>query len=437
MNKISNQVKIAIVGWGREGQSVGKFLLKRLKGSADIVAYDTRPSLPKGAKLKGIGFRLGQTTFQGLKDFDLIVRTPTFPYLRKEFQEAKKSGVALTSPTNLFFAELSKRKGPVIIGVTGTKGKGTTSSLIYSILKSAKKKVLLAGNIGLPMLDILEQAKRSDYLILELSSFQLQDILYSPDFAVILPISPDHLDHHKSMTEYVSAKKNLVRYQNPKNAVVYFADNRYSKDIANLSKGKKLKVAKHSSLLKQSDLHILGKHNYRNALAAAQAAKALGISQKTIREGVRSFKGLPYRLQLVRRMRHKGKTISFINDSMSTNPTTAVAAISAMTNPTIWIAGGRSKSSNYGDIAQALKNSTVKAVLLFGENKGQIRKALQGIEIYDAKNLEAALAQALQFATDMPAKELNILFSPASASFDMFTDAYERGEHFTALSRKI
>src|SRR3989338_798582 len=351
-------MKIAILGFGREGHSILKFLRKtrinadyhadkrgyknigknqrkHLRKHLRKSAADEILVLDKNRNVKvprGVKTHLGKNYLKNLERFDVIFRSPGIPYLLPEIQKAEKQGVKISSAIELFFEQLRrltqnergltrKRIGasrrPIIIGITGTKGKGTTSTLLYKILKASGKKVFLAGNIGKPSLDLLSNTqinadshadkrryknisenqrsnqRESAYIILELSSFQLQDLKKSPSIAAVLDIFPDHLDAHKNLKEYYDAKANIGRYQKQGDKIFFFKNNNLSRHVASKSKGKKISVNEKSfKLFSPDDLLIRGAHNFKNAVMAAIVAKSLGVSEKIILETAKKFKGL-------------------------------------------------------------------------------------------------------------------------------------------------
>jgi len=486
-------LKIAILGFGREGKSVFQFLQKRgLTRINTQIDADKKPEiwiLDKNPKFKlpdtinrmGIKIQAGKNYLKGLNQFNVVYRSPGVPYNLPEIQAYEKRASAfgsgnanaptriLTSATALFFNEAEKI-GCKVIGITGTKGKGTTATLLYKILKACNKPVYLAGNIGKPAIELLSKisinqreslpAGRQEYksvspiIILELSSFQLQDLKKSPDIAVILDIFPDHLDAHKNLSEYFDAKTNIAKYQKKSDKIFYFADNKYSKWIAQKSQAKKYPVdSRHSHTF--ADLHyglkIAGEHNFKNAVMAATVALSLGCQREKIVKVVKNFKGNEHRLELTRVIRinqsypHKSVSIRFYNDSASTNPQTAAAAIRAFKEPKILIAGGKDKGLNYFPLAKALKNSNTKLVILFGENKNKIAKAITRIKnnelrIMEVKNLKQAVEAAYRTAKSLIHNSyfiIHVIFSPASASFDMFKDYADRGEKFKKLVKEL
>ncbi len=395
------------MGFGREGRSVLKFLKKAPQyKKAEIVVLDQTD---------------GPEYLKDLNSFDLIFRSPGVPYNLPEIQTAIRSGKKVSSATKLFF-EFCPAK---IIGVTGTKGKGTTSTLISEILKKSGKKVLLAGNIGLSPLEILHKADAKTLVVLELSSFQLQDLEKSPNISVITEIFPDHLDVHKNLKEYLEAKANICQRQENSGAVFYFSDNAPAAKIASLCLGKKMPVNAPNNLKK-------------NQVLAAAVAKYLGCPEQVIKRIVEDFKGLEHRLELV----SKKGMVRFYNDSASTNPNTAAAAVSTLTAemPVILIAGGKDKNLDYAPLTEELEKhrDRIESLILFGENKNKISNAMGSMRlpIEQVRDLKAALEVAYKTAKEMDSP-VAILFSPGAASFDMFDDYADRGKQFKTLAKKL
>lgn len=442
--KNKKALKVAILGFSREGQSILKFVktAKHYK-KAEITILDKNPEIkaPRGVKLIA-----GPDYLSHIQNFNLIFRSPGVPFMRAEIQRAIRHGRTCSSSTAAFFEELRKnKKRPLIVGVTGTKGKGTTSTLIYECLKAAKINAVLAGNMGKPMLDYLPVAKKAKVVVLELSSFQLQDIKYSPDIAVVLPVTPDHMDAHQSLIEYYTAKAQIAAHQDRNGALFYLPDNVPSSEIARQSIGKKTLIDPDMfRLFKQSDLKIPGRHNFANAVMATAVARALGCSDEAIVKAVTGFKGLPYRLQLSREVKLDGKAaVRFYNDSAGTTPETAAAAVRAFSDPAILIAGGKDKNLDYGGLKNALMRSSTFAVVLFGENREKILNQLHGVsqQVEIKSGTLAAVVQAAYTLAKAKSRELgrpvNVLFSPASASFDMFKDWYDRSVQFDACVNKL
>ncbi len=401
--------KVAILGLGREGRSVLKFLKRSPK-------Y-------KSVQISALDQKQGPNYLKNLSDFDLVFRSPGVPYNLPEIQRAIQAGVKFSSATKLFF-DLCKAK---IIGVTGTKGKGTTSTLIYKILKHCGWNALLAGNIGKSPLAILPKIRKNTVVILELSSFQLQDLTKSPQIAVITDVFPDHMDVHKSMREYLQAKTNICRYQKKSDAVFYFQDNEQSARIAQKSRGTKIGITGNPFHLK------------KNHLLASTVAAYLGCPNEKICKTLKNFGGLEHRLEFVRKI----GGVSFYNDSASTNPQTTSAAVLSLHEPIILIAGGKDKNLDYRPLADAIKKSgNVKQVILLGENKEKVRGVMSNLKlvIKEVSNLKLAANLAYKFAKRLIAAyqlPVTILFSPGAASFDMFNDYADRGKQFKRLVKKI
>lgn len=404
--------RAAILGFGREGKSVLRFLrpTKQYRNAAIEIRDQAQD----------------KKYLRNLERFDVIFRSPGVPYTLPQIQRAIKSGVKFSSATKLFFEHFHGR----IIGITGSKGKGTVATLLYRILRRAGKKVALAGNIGKPALDLLPRTDKNTLVILELSSFQLQDLRQSPHIAVVLDVFPEHLDAHRSTKEYFAAKTSICRFQTKKDAMFYFADNARSARIARNGSGKKfgLRVPEISE---------------RNAAMAAAVTRYLGVKKSIVAAAIKSFRGLPHRLEFVREIRG----VKFYNDSAATNPHATVFALAHFKEPVILIAGGKDKRLDCAPLARTIRRTpNVKAVILLGENKKKIRAALQGImnhelRIREAKTLHSAIEIAYRFAKTLVTSGywLNtvVLFSPGAASFDMFRDYTDRGEAFKKVVRNL
>lgn len=446
-----NPLRIGILGFGREGKSVFGYLKKS--------------SQFKKSKIEILDRKSGKDYLKGLARFNVIFRSPGVPYNLPELKKAREDGVYFSSVTRLFF----ENYGGKVIGVTGTKGKGTTSTLIYKILKATGEKVFLAGNIGKSAIEALSRNKSAPAAVLELSSFQLQDLDLSPAIAVMLDIFPDHQDAHKNLTEYYEAKANIGRFQKKSDKIFYFNDNAMSKKLAEKSPARKFPVDyRKFKEFKRGDLLIKGSHNFRNAVMAATVARRLGADWGAIKRVVKSYRGLEHRLEFVRAIRgttwtRRGQTpryfeVSFYDDSASTNPMTSAAALEAFgKEKKILIAGGQDKNLDYSPLRSALKKYGTEAVILFGENKNKIRAAIGGMaKVRFVKNLAEAVKIAYDLAKDSDAhtsplnkdgrriytnhknrKEAAVIFSPGAASFDMFKDYADRGKKFKNLVLRL
>ena len=390
-------MKIAIIGFGREGKSIlNYYTSSRLPTPSqkegepsEIWVLDKNPSL--SLKMTGLNIKtqLGEDYLKNLDWFDLIFRSPGVPYNNVAPQLRPRTN--LTSATKLFFEKCPCK----IIGITGTKGKGTTATLLFNILKECGRDVYLAGNIGVPALDILPKLKKDSLVVLELSSFQLQDLKQSPPIAIVLDIFPDHLDVHKNYEEYIEAKKNIYRYQKP-NDKVFFAKDCYSPMVIGLHGDKR-----------GNKLQIPGEHNLKNATMAYQVAKYLNCPEEKIKKAIWNFKGMEHRLEFVKEI----GGVKYYNDSASTNPLTTLAAVKSFKEPKILIIGGVRKGLDYSVWKKEFTKHNIKVV----------------IEI--SKDLERAVIEARDVAT---AGDV-VLFSPGAASFDLFKDYADRGQKFKKL----
>lgn len=428
-------MKVAILGLGVDTQDVVPYLKNR---GDEVIILDEA----KGDK------------FDNLSRFSLIIRSPGVYRYRPEILAAEKAGVEISSKTKLFF-DLCPAK---IIGVTGTKGKGTTATLIYEILKAAGKRVFLGGNIGSGMFGILEKLRKDDWVVLELSSFQLVDLQKSPHIAVVLMVTSEHLDWHPTTREYVDAKKNIVSHQTKDDFVVINDDYPNSKLVGQEGKGNKFYFSRQHEIEKgcflmqkhlinrlignqeiiidQSEIKLRGEHNIENVMAATVATRLVGVSIDTIREVIKKFKGLEHRLEEVATV----NGITFYNDSFSTTPETAIAAIKSFKEPLVVILGGSEKGSDFTDLGKVIvETQNVKAIILIGLMTDRIlaaveRSARPGLADTVRKPwiLRGGkdMAEIVRMAYNNAASGDVVLLSPACASFGMFANYKDRGKQF-------
>lgn len=408
-------MRVAIAGYGMEGRAS----LKYWQGLGDDITIvdesDSIADLPSGVPtILGIG------AFDRLGGFDMVIRTAS---LRPDriYTDGKK-----WSATNEFFA---KSPAP-IIGVTGTKGKGTTCSLIASILRAGGKTVHLVGNIGKPALEVLPRISPTDIVVYELSSFQLWDLESSPHTAVILPIELDHLDVHMSLDEYVDAKAQIARHQTVKDEIVYHESNQYSLQIANKSIASIRRKYPFDIGALANSLRIPGQHNRENASAAIAAVASYVSDIGAIKNGLAAFDGLPHRLKLVA---EKGG-VKFYDDSISTTPGSAIAAMASFDAPKAIILGGSDKGTSYDEVISKCAETSTKVVTL-GQTGGVINQLCEsrGVEAREAGDMD----QAVRKAYELVGQGGIVILSPASASFDMFANYADRGDKFTAAAQAL
>jgi UDP-N-acetylmuramoylalanine--D-glutamate ligase len=420
--------KIAFLGFGREGLSALRFIRRTNSyRDAELWVLDRNRRIKPRRAPRSLRFRLGPSYLKNLGRFDLVIRSPGIPYTHPEVQRAIRAGTRVTSPTKLFFESVPRTK---LIGVTGSKGKGTTCTLLSKMLSRAGKRVVLAGNIGAPMFDVMKRARNADYVVLELSSFQLEDLTVSPHIAVVLDIFPEHLDVHQNQSAYLRAKSNICAYQTKSDRVFYFATNTFSKRTARLGSGRKIAVApRENSVRKNFDM-------------ATAVARSLGVSEETIARAVKQFRGLPHRLEPVGKI---GR-VRFVNDSAATNPHATAAAIASFKKPIVLIAGGSDKGLDFAPLSRAIRRAeNVALIVLYGANRKKIRTALKKdavnrkINIIECSGMKSATKRAYTFTRSRAShgSPITILLSPASASFDQFKDYADRGKQFRMFVRAM
>ena len=420
---------------------------------ADERPADKLPTIPDGVKLIS-----GKNAFsEQLGDADLVVRTASLPP-----RNIKTNG-KIWSATNEFF---DKCPAP-IIGVTGTKGKGTTCSLIASILQQARQTVHLVGNIGVPALDVLPKIKKTDIVVYELSSFQLWDLEKSPHVAVVLMIEPDHLNVHTDFADYLNAKKNIRRHQQLADICLYHPTNKYSQEVAAMpldrlpdtgdNHGDTLDFAQRYAIpdddqvyvqdgyfcvqnwriCNTSHLRLPGAHNLENACAAMSAVTELPITvtDEQYAAGLESFTGLPHRLKFVA----EKDGVKYYDDSISTTPGSAIAALKAFAEPKILILGGSDKGADYTELAQEIARQHLRAVIVNGANASEIIEILHKNEVScQVVQLEmSAMPTVVEAAANQAQSGDVVILSPAAASFDMFKSYNDRGEQFVAVVEKL
>lgn len=423
-------MKVAIAGFGVEGRASFDYWNTP---ENQVVIVDERSieaqDLPLDANVI-----TGDAAFSRLNGFDLVVRTAGL-------SPAKISTDGkIWSATNEFFV---KCPAP-IIGITGTKGKGTTSSLIASILRAAGKTVHLVGNIGQPALAQLASIAPDDIVVYEISSFQLWDLEKSPQLAVVLMIEPDHLDVHADFHDYIEAKGNITKNQLTTDRVVYFADNEYSRQIAESSVGQRLPFPsprtawvngdyfyyQDKELCSVDDLQLVGEHNLLNACAAITAVWPWVQDGSVIAEGLRGFDGLPHRLKFVREL----NGVKYYDDSIATTPGSAIAAMRAFREPKIIILGGSDKGADYTEVIETAK-STATEVIAIGQTGKRIDDLCKKIGVIC--HYEQTLSSAVKLARRSTEPGDVVILSPASASFDMFKNYADRGEKFIAAVNEL
>lgn len=422
-------MNIAILGYGVEGESAYKYFRVKYP-DATITAYDQNEQ-PKNKLPSDIKFIGGVLDFKGITA-DLAIKTPAIP----------PWSVEVTGEVTTMTREFLKACPAPVIGVTGTKGKGTVCSLIKSILDEAGRRAWLVGNIGVGALDILDQIKPEDIVVYELSSFQLWDLDVSPHVAVVLGIEPEHLDVHKDVADYVSAKANIVKHQTTEDYVIFREDNEYAATIANSSQAIKIPFPSPNvahvessefyygsdSICAASALKLPGQHNRDNACAAISAVRPWVKDGNDIERGLMKFEGLPHRLKFVRSV----GDVEYYDDSIGTTPGSSIAALASFSQPKVIILGGSYKGASYDELVQKIKESDVRRVILIGTEGARLEQQLKaaGVARYTNLGTSVTMDEIVKSAASSAEPGDVVLLSPGCASFDMFKNYADRGNQF-------
>ena len=453
--------KVLIMGLGLHGGALAvvRWLLKH---GATITITDTKTKaqltasldkINKLSKAKQIKYTLGRHKAVDFSDQDLIIQNPAVPSGNKFLHLAKKNNIPIVNEAVLFFWLYQGQS----IGVTGTRGKSATATLIHQILKTKIKTNVVAGNIATnPLFEVLEKLKKDALPVLELSSWHLEvmdNYHISPHIAVVTNVLVDHLNRYKNFNSYKEAKRVILKYQSKQDKVILNADNLFTRSFAKRAKAtvyfyslnKKVKGtylknnkmyfssgSKESLVMDTKGIKILGQHNLSNILAAVCVAKLVGIPNKKIAQAVNNFSGVPYRLE------YKGKIaqLDVYNDSTSTTPDATIAAIYAMGQKNILLlAGGQDKNLDYKKLAKTIKAKVSKVILFSGTGSLKLVKELKKIKFAPDKMFTDinSLKQAFKIAGQDKNKSGVLLFSPAAASFNMFKNEFDRARQFDTL----
>ena len=388
----------------------------------------------------------GSDYLKHLSDYQIIIKSPGISGIKREILEVQKKGVEITSQTKIFFDVC---RG-VIIGVTGTKGKTTTCSLIYEMLKKANLAVDLVGNIGNPVLDSLVNDSKAKYYVFELSSHQLFDLEKSPHFAAVTNVAVDHLDWYGNFENYVDAKTHILKYQTKEDVAVLNYDNLITREFDRFTKGKVFFTSKEiqskgsyvengimylkdantvEKLGNVKELKLIGKHNWDNVMLAAVIAKQAGLNNDTIWQAACGFKQLEHHLEFVKEV----DGVAFYDDSFAVDQIATSAAINSFTQKLILILGGFDRGIDYSQITSEIaKKENIKSIVVIGQIADKLTKTLKKAG-YTGKiinlgkvSMEKIVKTAVKDATSGDI----VLLSPAAASFDMFKDYKDRGEQF-------
>lgn len=455
--------RILIVGFGRQGKALARWLPKV---GATVVVNDSRTEQTLKLNRRdypGVRFILGEHPDTAINGIALVCVSGGVPLDLPMLELARQRNLPITNDAQLF---LERCPAPVI-GITGSAGKTTTTTLVGEIVRLAGYKTWVGGNIGDVLLDVLPDIARDDVVVMELSSFQLELMDISPQVGAILNITPNHLDRHKTMDAYIDAKLNIIRHQNSSNIAVLSADNPITKSLEVAVKGELAQFSNRTMVLngtfaignrlmvsgtasydyvphvlcEKDEIPLIGEHNVQNVLAACAIAGSLGlaadrpgISPETMREAILNFKPVPHRLETVRVL----NGVRYVNDSIATAPERLVAALRSFDEPLILLLGGADKDLPW-DEAVHLSLQKAEAIILFGaEGKKQVREKagqlfkLRGADeriLHTADDLDGAVAKAFEIAQEGDV----VLLSPGGTSYDAYDNFAERGEHFRQL----
>lgn len=447
--KYARGKKVAIIGIGVSNLPLLEYFYDL---NARVTIFDSKESnqisVEAMQKIEKYGFEFigGKDSLSRLKGFDIIFRSPSCMPDRPELVEAVENGAVLTSEIEMVL-KLAPCK---VIGVTGTEGKTTTTTLINEIVKKSGRKTYLGGNMGKPIFTKIRNVKPENIIILELSSFQLSDMDISPDISVVTNIYPDHLNVHKSYEEYREAKKNIFKHQSENGIVVLNYDNEFTREFAKEANGKVIFFSSKEKLddgfiydkadgtikyckdgvrrhiIKKEDIKLRGIHNYENICAALAATSSI-VDVYTQVKAIEEFTGVEHRLEFVRELNN----VKWYNDSIGTSPASTIAGLNSFDEDIILLAGGSDKGLDYKEVGEAIARK-VRALILTGPTSEKIenatKQALNGksIEIYYTSNMQESvnLAKEIAKAGDV------VLLSPASASFDLYKNFEDRGHQF-------
>ena len=448
--------KVAVIGLGVSNIPLIDYLHQK---RADVTVFDDREESKIDSKIiekiKEYDFKffLGKDNLKKLNGYDLIFRSPSCLPSKKELVAEKERGAIVTTEIE----QLMKMAPCKIIGITGSDGKTTTTTLTYEVLKDAGYNCYLGGNIGIPLFTKLGEMKPEDIIVLELSSFQLMGMTISPNISAITNITPNHLNVHKDYQEYIDSKKNIYKYQDESGILVLNADNEITSNCQKEANGKVILFSSEKKLkdgyivdegiikeckdglrrhlIDTKEIKLKGVHNYQNICTVLALTNTLVDTEKAL-ETIKKFSGVHHRLELVRTI----DDVEWYNDSASTTPTRGISALNSFDKEIILIAGGADKNLDYTPIAKPIVEK-VKSLILIGQTATKIYDAVKKeLEVQD-KQLDIHMCETFKQSLDLAKRIAKpgqvVLFSPASTSFDMFKDMYDRGDKFKEEVNKL
>lgn len=416
-----NGKNVCFIGYAREGQAMQE-ALKRYAPNAKLTFADRNES----AKVEGAAAQLGEGYLDNLDRFDVVIRSMGIP----DKPEFEPLGAKVTNSAVIFFDSIAD-SGVRVIGVTGTKGKSTTSNLIYHALKPASPNIFLMGNIGIPMISFLDKAKPGTTFVIELSSYMLEYLRRSPHIAVVTSFFVEHLDRHGSVEKYWGAKKNIALHQKRDDAIFYSADYPQCKEIADASPAlTKVAFTAQDFPLPITQTKLKGEHNRSNLAAALKVAAYCGVDPRQAIEILKNTEGLPYRLYSL----GTHHSIEWVEDSLATAPEATLFALEALGNGIdTLITGGMDRGGyDFSALGKKIASSSIRNVVLFPDTGQQIKHAIEAAKPKVAKNyLETSdMRQAVRFAREHTKKGAICLLSSASPSYNVFKDYEDKAAQF-------
>lgn len=438
----SNGRHALVLGYGRSGRAAAAFI-QRQGGTVRVVDRADTPELRAELERAGIPARLGGYGPGDLNGTDLLVVSPGVAWDEPLVETARGRGIEVTSEIDLFFRNCPAR----IAGITGTNGKTTTTALTAEVLRAGGLNVMRGGNIGEPVLDRVDQLKPDDWVVLELSSFQLESITKPRlHIGVELNVTPDHLDRHKSFERYVEIKARAVEFMQPDDSAVLNLDDPACAGMRSKTRGQVLGFGLHAPIergvtvadgwitiaragqttriMATADVPLPGEHNLSNVMAAAAAGHAAGVANDAMADAVRRFKAVEHRLELIGSFRGA----RWYNDSKATNPDSTYKALAAFSEPIVLIAGGRNKGIDIQPLAEAIAKRAT-ALVAIGETGDELVRRTRDAGLTRVERA-ADLRDAVQKAATLARPGSVVLLSPAFTSFDMFRDYEDRGRRF-------
>ncbi len=443
--------KIGIVGIGVSNLPIlnlfyksGAILTAYDKRSKDKIDEKTFDDITKKCK----NIFLGDDYLDHLTGQDMLVISPGIRPDLPQIESEREKGVVITSEVKLFFDACNCK----IIGITGSDGKTTTTTLIYEMLKAGGVSTFIGGNIGTPLISLLENAYADDVIVAELSSFQLFDLDKSPDIAVITNITPNHLDWHKSMEEYIDSKKNIFVHQLENNKLIVNAENEITNSFDEISKGEVIKFSYNNKtngahlvgdkiyyndtfIMDKSDIILPGEHNVENYLTAISAVYGI-VDEFAIRKVAMNFKGVAHRLEFVREV----DGVKYYNDSIASTPTRTTAGLKSYNQKVILIAGGYDKKIPFDGFGEVIKEH-VKSIVLVGATSQKLKREIESAYSEYEKQMPIVMANDFEFAVKSAAAIARegdiVLLSPACASFDLFKNFEQRGNKFKEIVNSL